>query len=126
MDFTKATVIGERIDADFEALKFGGGYDHCWVLEKGSGMRQAARLKDAKTGRVMEVSSNQPAVQFYAGNFLDGTVSGKKGVKYAKRTALCLETEGFPDSPNNPSAPSPVLRPGETYKHEMIHKFSVE
>ena len=126
MDFTKSTVIGERIDADFEALKFGGGYDHCWVLEKGSGMRQAARLKDPKSGRVMEISTDQPAVQFYAGNFLDGTVTGKKGVKYAKRTALCLETENFPDAPNNPSAPSSVLRPGETYRHVMIHKFSVE
>jgi aldose 1-epimerase len=74
----------------------------------------------------MEISTDQPAVQFYAGNFLDGTVTGKKGVKYAKRTALCLETENFPDAPNNPSAPSSVLRPGETYRHVMIHKFSAE
>jgi aldose 1-epimerase len=125
MDFTKSTVIGERIDADFEALKFGGGYDHCWVVD-GKGMRLAARLMDPKSGRVMEVSTDQPAVQFYAGNFLDGTVSGKKGVKYAKRTAICLETQNFPDAPNNPSAPSSVLRPGETYRHVMIHRFSVE
>jgi aldose 1-epimerase len=126
MDFTKPTVIGERVGEDFEALKFGGGYDHCWVLEKGDGVRLAARLKDPKSGRVMEISTDQPAIQFYGGNFLDGKVSGKKGVKYAHRSALCLETEGFPDSPNQPEFPSPVLRPGETYNHAMIHKFSVE
>lgn len=126
MDFTKPTVIGERVEADFEALKFGGGYDHAWVLEKGAGVRLAAKLKDPKSGRVMEVSTDQPAVQFYGGNFLDGTAAGKGGIKYAKRSALCLETEGFPDSPNKPSFPSPVLRPGETYRHVMIHKFSAE
>lgn len=126
MDFTKPTVIGERVEADFEALKFGGGYDHAWVLENSKGVRLAAKLKDPKSGRVMEVSTDQPAVQFYGGNFLDGTVSGKGGVKYAKRTALCLETEGFPDSPNKPKFPSCVLRPGETYRHVMIHKFSAE
>jgi len=126
MDFTKPTVIGERVEADFEALKFGGGYDHAWVLEKGTGIRLAARVKDPKSGRVMEISTDQPAIQFYGGNFLDGTVAGKGGVKYAHRTALCLETEGFPDSPNKPSFPSPVLRPGQTYHHVMIHKFSAE
>ena len=126
MDFTKPTAIGERVEADFEALKFGGGYDHAWVLEKGDGLRLAARLKDPKSGRLMEISTNQPAIQFYGGNFLDGTVTGKGGVKYAHRTALCLETEGFPDAPNKTSFPSSVLRPGETYKHVMIHKFSAE
>ena len=125
MDFTKPTVIGKRVDAAFEALKFGGGYDHCWVLEKGQGVRPAARLKDPKSGRVMEISTDQPAIQFYGGNFLDGTVTGKRGVKYGYRTALCLETEGFPDAPNKPSFPSCVLRPGETYRHVMIHKFTV-
>jgi aldose 1-epimerase len=123
MDFTKPRVIGERVDADTEALKFGGGYDHCWVLEKGTGVRMAARLKHPASGRVMEISTDQPAIQFYGGNFLDGTVAGKGGVKYAKRTALCLESEGFPNSPNEPSFPSPVLRPGQTYQHRMIHKF---
>ena len=126
MDFTKPTVIGDRVDQDFEALKFGGGYDHCWVLPKGDGVRLAARLKDPTSGRVMEISTNQPAVQFYGGNFLDGKVTGKNGVAYAHRSALCLETEGFPDSPNQPAFPSPVLRPGQTYKHTMIHKFSAE
>jgi aldose 1-epimerase len=126
MDFTEPTVIGKRVDADFEALKFGGGYDHAWVLPKGEGMQLAARVKDPETGRVMEISTDQPAIQFYGGNFLDGTVAGKDGVKYAHRTALCLETEGFPDSPNKENFPSPVLRPGETYKHVMIHRFSAE
>ena len=126
MDFTQPTTIGDRIDADFEALKFGGGYDHAWVLKQGGGVRLAARLKDPKSGRVMEVFTNQPAIQFYGGNFLDGKSIGKGGVAYACRTALCLETEGFPDSPNQPSFPSPVLRPGETYQHTMIHRFSAE
>ncbi len=126
MDFTQPTVIGERVDADFEALKFGGGYDHAWVLEKGDGVRLAARVKDPKSGRVMEVSTDQPAVQFYGGNFLDGTVTGKGDVAYAKRTGMCLETEGFPDAPNHPNFPSAVLRPGETYTHTMIHQFSAE
>ncbi len=126
MDFTKPTVIGESVEADFEALQFGNGYDHCWVLEKGTGVRFAARLKDPRSGRVMEVFTDQPAIQFYAGNFLDGTVAGKGGVKYAKRSALCLETEGFPNSPNMPSFPSPVLRPGQTYMHVLIHKFFAE
>ena len=126
MDFTQPTVIGERVDADFEALKFGGGYDHAWVLKNSDGVRPAARLKDPKSGRVMEVSTNQPAVQFYGGNFIDGTTHGKGGVSYTKRTGLCLETEGFPDAPNHAHFPSAVLRPGETYTHTMIHKFSTE
>lgn len=126
MDFTKPTPIGQRVDANFEALKLGGGYDHAWVLKPGSGIKLAARLKDPKSGRVLEISTDKPAVQFYGGNFLDGTVAGKKGVKYAHRTACCLETENFPDAPNHPEFPSAVLKPGETYKHVMIHKFSAE
>lgn len=126
MNFTKPAVIGQRVDDDFQALKFGGGYDHCWVLGKSDGIRLAARLKDPQSGRVMEISTNQPAIQFYGGNFLDGTVTGKSGIRYKHRTALCLETEGFPDAPNKPSFPSSVLRPGETYRHVMIHKFSAE
>lgn len=126
MDFTSPQLIGARVDEGFEALKLGGGYDHCWVLDKGDGVRLAARLKDPQSGRVMEVLTCQPGIQFYGGNFLDGTITGKGGVKYAKRTGLCLETEGFPDSPNQPSFPSPVLRPGETYHHMMIHRFSAE
>jgi aldose 1-epimerase len=126
MDFIKPTPIGQRVEADFEALKLGGGYDHCWVLKAGEGLRRAARLEDPKTGRVMEISTNQQAIQFYGGNLLDGTVTGRGGVKYAHRTGLCLETEGFPDAPNKPAFPSAVLHPGETYEHVMIHKFTTK
>jgi aldose 1-epimerase len=126
MDFTTATPIGARIEADFEAIKFGAGYDHCWVLNAGEGVRLAARVKDPKSGRVMEVFTDQPAVQFYSASFLDGKTPGKGGVAYARRSALCLETEGFPDSPNHPAFPSPVLRPGQIYQHTLVHKFSVE
>ena len=124
MDFTKPHLIGERVEADYEALKFGGGYDHAWVINEGEGdLTKAATLVDPETGRVMEISTNQPAIQFYGGNFLDGTVSGKGGVTYEHRTALCLETENYPDAPNNPNAPTAVLRPGETYHHKMVHTF---
>ncbi|MDF1825022.1 MAG: galactose mutarotase [Verrucomicrobiales bacterium] len=128
MDFTTSHLIGERVDEDYESLKFGGGYDHAWVLdaEKGSELHEAARVRDPETGRVMTLSTNQPAVQFYGGNFLDGTATGKGGVAYAYRTALCLETENFPDAPNNPKAPSSVLRPGDVYYHKMVHAFSAE
>ena len=87
------------------------------MLEKGDGVRFAARVKDPETGRVMEVSTDQPAIQFYGGNFLDGTVAGKKGVKYAKRSALCLETEGFPDAPNKPDFPSVRAPPRRDLPH---------
>lgn len=126
MDFTEPTAIGARVEEDFEALKLGGGYDHCWVLRDGEGVRLAARLRDPKTGRVMEIHTDQPGIQFYGGNFLNGSVTGKGGVKYERRSGMCLETEGFPDSPNQPSFPSPVLKPGEKYTHTMIHKFSAE
>jgi aldose 1-epimerase len=125
MDFTKPTVIRGRSEENFEALRIGNGYDHCWVVN-GGGVRLAARLKDSKSGRVMEVQTDQPGVQFYAGNFLDGTVFGKNGVRYPRRGGVCLETQRFPDSPNKPAFPSCVLRPGETYRHVMIHKFSAE
>jgi len=126
MDFTKPTAIGARVEEEFEALKLGGGYDHCWVLRDGEGVRLAARLKDPQTGRVMELHTDQPGIQFYGGNFLDGSTAGKGGVKYEHRTALCLETEKFPDGPNQPAFPSTVLKPGETYTHTMVHKFSAE
>jgi len=126
MDFRKSKVIGKDIDDDFEPLKLAGGYDHAWVLRKGEGVREAARLKDPKSGRVMALSTDAPAVQFYAANFLDGSIKGKGGVAYQKRTALCLETEGYPDAPNQPAFPTAVLRPGETYQHTMTFKFSAE
>ena len=128
MDFREATLIGKRVDAKFEALEFGGGYDHAWVLDgtPDGGLAKAAKLHDPQSGRTMEIATNQPAIQFYGGNFLDGTVTGKGGVAYGHRTALCLETENYPDAPNNPDAPSSVLRPGETYHHRMVHTFSAE
>lgn len=126
MDFTEPTVIGKRVKDDFEALKLGGGYDHAWVLKKGDKMKLAARVKDPKSGRVMEISTNKPAIQFYGGNFLDGKAIGKGGVAYAHRTALALETEDFPDAPNQSSFPSAVLRPGEEYDHSVVFKFSAE
>ena len=128
MDFTKPHLIGERVDDEFEALKLGAGYDHAWVLsgDKEGGLTRAARLHDPETGRTMEILTDQPAIQFYGGNFLDGTAIGKDGVAYQHRTALCLETENWPDAPNNPNAPSAVLRPGETYTHKMVHRFSAK
>jgi aldose 1-epimerase len=124
MDFRKPTAIGAHVNDDFEALKLAGGYDHCWVLRKGAGLRTAAVVKDPKSGRSMEILTDQPGIQFYSGNFLDGTVTGKGGVKYNFRTGLCLETEGFPDAPNKPEFPSTVLRPGQTYHHTEVHRFT--
>ena len=123
MDFRTPTTVGARINDAFEALKLGGGYDHCWVLRKGPGVRLAAVVKDPSSGRTMEVLTDQPGVQFYCGNFLNGSAAGKHGVKYQFRTGLCLETEGFPDAPNHPDFPSAVLRPGETYHHTMVCRF---
>lgn len=124
MDFTKPTAIGARMEADFEPLKFAGGYDHCWILEKGGELQYAAKLRDPSSGRIMEVLTNQPAIQFYGGNFLDGSAIGKNDIPYTKHSALCLETEGFPDAPNQPTFPSAVLRPGEIYHHKLVHRFS--
>ncbi len=124
MDFRKPTAVGTRLGAEFEPLKTAGGYDHCWVLRPGTGVRRAAVVTDPGSGRTLEVLTDQPGVQFYSGNFLDGTITGKGGVKYGARAGLCLETEGFPDAPNHPDFPSPVLRPGETYRHTMICRFS--
>jgi aldose 1-epimerase len=119
MDFTKPAAVGERI-AQVE-----GGYDHNYVLRGKPGeLALAARLTDPTSGRTMELWSDQPGVQFYSGNFLDGSVTGKGGIAYKKYAGLCLETQHFPDSPNHPDFPSAVLRPGQTYRHVMIHKFS--
>jgi len=124
MDFRTSTPVGARINADFEALKLGGGYDHCWVLRPGQGVRLAAVLKDPASGRIMEVLTDQPGIQFYSGNFLNGSAVGKGGVKYQLRRGLCLETEDFPDAPNRADFPSAVLRPGQTYHHTMICRFT--
>jgi aldose 1-epimerase len=125
MDFLKSTVIGSRINADFEQLKFGKGYDHNWVLNKTKPgvMTHAATVYDPKSGRVMEVSTTEPAIQFYSGNFIDGTITGKSGTPYIHRSALCLETQHYPDSPNKPSFPSTELKPGQTYKTSTVYKF---
>ena len=123
MDFRTPTIIGSRINDQFEALAFGGGYDHCWVLRSGPGVRLAAVVKAPTSGRVIEILTDAPGVQFYSGNFLDGATTGKNGIKYQVRTGLCLETEGFPDAPNHPDFPSAVLRPGQKYQHTMIVRF---
>jgi aldose 1-epimerase len=127
LDFTASTVIGARIDQKDEQLTFGKGYDHNWVLDKKAGeMGLAARVYEPTSGRVLEVSSTEPGVQFYAGNFLDGTITGKGGKVYQFRNGLCLEPQHYPDSPNQPNFPSAVLKPGETYHNTIIYKFSVK
>ena len=125
-DFLKPVAIGSRIDQKDEQLKLGGGYDHNFVLDKGiTATPQAmAEAFDPATGRVLTVLTTEPAVQFYTGNFLDGSISGKGGHKYQKREAFCLETQHYPDSPNRPSFPSTVLHPGDTYKSSTVFQFS--
>ena len=126
MDFTTPHFIGERIDSDFEQLKFGRGYDHNWVLRNNDGsLALAATVYEPESGRFMEVFTTEPGVQFYAGNFLDGVLTGKNNVKYVRRAGLCLETQHFPDSPNQPTFPSTILLPGESYQTQTIYKFSV-
>ena len=128
MDFRTPTPIGTRINNyDFEQLKNGNGYDHNWVLNtKGDITRKCATLSSPKTGIVMDVYTDEPGVQFYAGNFLNGTVKGKKGIVYNQRASVCLETDKYPDTPNKPEWPSAVLRPGEKYNTRCIFKFSVD
>lgn len=127
-DFTNFTTIGDRINNEAEEqIKFGKGYDHCWVLTaSGAKLFTAAALLESLSGRRMDVFTTEPAIQFYSGNFLDGTVKGKGGVVYEHRTGLCLETEHYPDSPNQPKFPSTVLQPGETYHSTTIYKLSVQ
>jgi aldose 1-epimerase len=126
LDFRTATAIGARIDDDYEQLRFAGGYDHNWVLNDYDGsLRLVARAHEPTSGRVMEVYTTEPGMQFYSGNFLDGSNVGKGGVPYQHRTGFCLETQHFPDSPNHPEFPSTVLRPGEVYESTTIYRFSV-
>jgi len=126
-DFRTPTAIGARIDADDEQIRFGGGYDHNFVLDREAapGLAQAARVYEPTSGRVMEVSTTEPGVQFYSGNFLDGSITGKGGHVYEHRTGLCLETQAYPDSPNHPEFPSTILRPGEEYSSRTVYTFSV-
>jgi aldose 1-epimerase len=127
MDFRTPTRIGARINADDAQLKLGFGYDHNWVLNNfDKQIRKAVELYDSSTGRLMEIFTDQPGMQFYSGNFLDGTIKGKKGISYQYRTGLCLEAQLFPDSPNKPDFPSATLKPGEKYSQTTIYKFSVK
>ncbi|MFV0564929.1 MAG: aldose epimerase family protein [Flavobacteriaceae bacterium] len=124
-DFRTAKTIGRDIEANHVQLKRGLGYDHCWVLNnQNEGVRLAATAYDKDSGRVLEVLTNEPGIQLYTGNFLDGTLPSKNGGKHEHRTGFCLETEHYPDSPNQAHFPSAVLNPGETYKTETIFKFS--
>jgi aldose 1-epimerase len=125
LDFTTSTKIGARIDDDYEQLVLGHGYDHNFVINrKGDDMVLAARVYEPTSGRVLEVSTTQPGVQFYTGNFLDGTVTGKQGHVYKRRYGFCLETQHFPDSPHHPEFPSTILKPGENFQSKTIFKFS--
>jgi aldose 1-epimerase len=128
MDFTKPTAIGARIDGDYEQLIVGKGYDHNWVINRkdDSSLTLAAKVHEPTSGRILEVFTTEPGVQFYSGNFLDGTITGKHGHVYKHRYGLCLETQHFPDSPNHPSFPSTILRPGQTFHSQTVFKFSTE
>jgi aldose 1-epimerase len=127
MDFTQAKAIGARIDQQDSQLVFGKGYDHNWVLNQTDGkLSLAARVHDPESGRVLEVYTTEPGVQFYSGNFLDGTIKGKGGQVYQKRAGLCLETQHFPDSPNRPDFPSTILKPGQTYATTTVYRFSAK
>ncbi|MBU6411480.1 MAG: galactose mutarotase, partial [Verrucomicrobia bacterium] len=126
-DFRKPTPVGARITEDNQQLKYCGGYDLNWVIDKPPGkLGLAGRVYDPITGRVLSVYSNQPGVQFYTGNFLNGTMTGKGGWVYQFRDALTLEPQHFPDSPNHPGFPSTELKPGQTYTNVILYKFSVE
>ncbi len=126
LDFTKPVAIGACIDSDDEQLRLGGGYDHCFVLNReDSSVTLAARVYEPPTGRVMEVYTDQPGVQLYTGNFLDGSKVGKESVAYGPRSGFCLETQHFPDSPNKAHFPATALRPGQTYSSHTSYKFSV-
>ena len=126
-DFREPTSIGSRINDDNQQLKFGRGYDHNWVLNNYDGsVHKVASLYDSTSGRFMELYTDQPGLQFYSGNFLDGSIKGKNGVVYNYRSGLCLEAQHFPDSPNKRNFYSVVLNPGEVYKQTTIYKFSVK
>jgi len=134
-DFRTSTAIGARIDRNDEQLRYGRGYDHNFVLNKGGrggkggiegDVTLAAHVYEPTTGRVMEISTTEPGLQFYSGNFLDGTLRGKHGVVYGHRSGFAMETQHFPDSPNKPAFPSTILRPGEEYRSRTIYRFGVQ
>ena len=132
-DFRTPTPIGARIDQDDEQLRYGRGYDHNFVLNtggtggtggEGAALTLAARVYEPTTGRVMEIYTTEPGLQFYSGNFLDGTLRGKRGLAYGHRYGFAMETQHFPDTPNKPAFPSTTLRPGEEYRSRTIYKFA--
>jgi aldose 1-epimerase len=126
-DFREPLAIGSRIGVNDEQLRFGRGYDHSWVIHSTPGETSiSATVTEPETGRVLEVESTEPAVQFYSGNFLDGTIAGKHGQIYGRRAALCLEPQHFPDSPNHPEFPSTLLKPGQIYKNTIVYRFSTQ
>ena len=113
------------MNANDEQIKFGGGYDHNWVLDIQSGtLAPAATVYEPTTGRVLEVLTTEPGLQFYCGNFLDGTLTGKSGKKYEFRNGFCLEAQHYPVSPNHPAFPDTILKPGQTYRQTTVYKFS--
>lgn len=129
LDFTKSTKMGARIDDSYEQLQLGHGYDHNFVINskpEQNGLVLAARVQEPTTGRVLEVWTTQPGVQFYTGNFLDGSVTGKEGHVYKRRYGFCLETQHFPDSPNHPEFPTTILKPGETFHQKTVFKFEAK
>jgi aldose 1-epimerase len=125
-DFRKPVAIGARIDAKDEQLALGGGYDHNYVLRGPMGqLRLAARIVEPKSGRALEVYTTEPGLQFYSGNFLDGSITGKSGKPYPRRSGFCVEAQHYPDSPNRPEWPSVVLRPGKTYTQTTVYRLTV-
>jgi aldose 1-epimerase len=127
LDFTRPAVIGARIGDNYDQLVFGMGYDHNWVLNKtGAELSFAARVREPSSGRILEVFTTEPGMQFYSGNFLDGSLTGKKGKAYRKRDGLCLETQHFPDSVNKTQFPATILNPGEKYTQTTVYRFGVE
>lgn len=128
MDFRRPTAIGARVDQDFEQLNFGRGYDHNWVIDRKTGkeLEHAATVYEPASGRMMEVWTTEPSIQFYGGNFFDGKDVGKGGKSYDFRASLALETQHYPDSPNQPDFPSTELKPGEQYYHKCVYKFGTK
>jgi aldose 1-epimerase len=125
-DFTAPAAIGARIGQDHPQLQAGGGYDHCWALDRdGPGLELVASAYEPTSGRVLEVLTTEPGLQFYSGNFLNGKIRGKGGTVYQQRAGFCLETQHYPDSPNQPSFPSVVLQPGQTYQSSTVYRLGV-
>ena len=128
-DFTTTKAIGRDIGQQDEQLTFGLGYDHNWILDKGGKegeLSLAAQVREPSSGRVMEIYTTEPGIQFYCGNFLDGRLKGKSGKAYVHRGGFCLETQHFPDSPNQINFPSTILKPGDTYESKTVFKFSAK